>query len=151
MRRFDKTTNIEKANLLAEQRYLKTKGILTEEERDFNRDAQAAGFTPSAYRDYINNFMNQNSEPIIYPEKNRYSDEETIDIISNELYKRGLFPKEFPPIEGEFLSMARYGEKAPLVHINRVRDEISKIKQEYEETGKELDSTTAQKYWDRYW
>lgn len=151
MRRFDKTTNIEKANLLAEQRYLQTKGILTEEERDFNRDAQAAGFTPSAYRDYINNFMNQNSEPIIYPEKNRYSDEETIDIISNELYKRGLFPKEFPPIEGEFLSMARYGEKAPLVHINRVRDEISKIKQEYEETGKELDSTTAQKYWDRYW
>ena len=151
MRRFDKTENIAKANLLAEQRYLKTKGILTEEERDFNRDAQAAGFTPSAYRDYINNFMNQNSEPIIYPEKNRYSDEETIDIISNELYKRGLFPKEFPPIEGEFLSMARYGEKAPLVHINRVRDEISKIKQEYEETGKELDSTTAQKYWDRYW
>jgi len=151
MRRFDKTENIAKANLLAEQRYLKTKGILTEEERDFNRDAQAAGFSPSAYRDYINNFMNQNSEPIKYPEKNEYSPIETINIISNELYNRGLFPKEFPPIDGEFLSMARYGEKAPLVHIQTVRDEISKIEQEYKETGKELDWGTQQKYWNRYW
>lgn len=149
MRKFDKTKNIAKANLLAEQRYLKTKGILTEEERDFNRDAQAAGFSPSAYRDYIN--QNTEHEPIKYPEKNTYSPIETINIISNELYNRGLFPKEFPPIDGEYLSQQRYGEKAPLVHIQKVRDEINKIDKEYKETGKELDYTTKQKYWDRYW
>jgi hypothetical protein len=149
MRRFDKKHNIAKVNLLAEQRYLKSKGILTEEERDFNRDAQAAGFSPSAYREYIN--QNTQHKPIVYPEKNEYSPIETINIISNELYNRGLFPKEFPPVDGEYLSRSRDGETAPLVHIHRVRDEISKIEQEYKETGKGLHWSTCRTYWDRYW
>ena len=40
MRRFDKKKNISKVNLLAEQRYLVSKGLITEDinEMDYSRD-----------------------------------------------------------------------------------------------------------------
>jgi hypothetical protein len=38
MRRFDKTINIEKTNLLAEQRYLQSKGIVTESSYGYEQD-----------------------------------------------------------------------------------------------------------------
>ena len=49
MRRFDKKKQIEKANLLAEQRYLKSKGLLKENER---WDMDASHRDDSSYNDF---------------------------------------------------------------------------------------------------
>lgn len=52
MRRFDKKNNIAKANLLAEQRYLESKGLIKENMVD-ESDLYEAGLTPGEFAQII--------------------------------------------------------------------------------------------------
>ena len=89
MRRFDKITNIEKANLLSEQRYLESKGLLKENGPMVDIDGVSDFFTKQIElkgEDYLG------LKDAIY--KTAYGDEQTIRAIYSaigEKLKGGQF------------------------------------------------------------
>ena len=61
MRRFDKKKNIQKANLLAEQRYLQSKGLLKENNM-FEEPTQQGPSNEDYVKHFLNNFKNMEYE-----------------------------------------------------------------------------------------
>ena len=84
MRRFDKNKNIQKANLLVEQRYLESKGLLKEDNGEmWDRDASHRDtYDDTSYQDNWDENPEMSDEEVM--------DNEARDIMDNALREMGI-------------------------------------------------------------